>query len=149
MVPLIWLVVGLTLLGLLATGVDLDGLMAAGLAALLLSLLSALVPMPTPVQLLLFGLAQLTVLQGLQWWSSRRRARALPWTPSVEVAEVLSGFEQGEQGRVRWQGQSWAAINLDGHQPLKRGQQVTVMGRDGTSLQIAAAPSTPATTSTD
>ena len=39
-------------------------------------------------------------------------------------------------GRVRWQGQSWSAVNLKGGQPLPPGSWVTVMGRAGNKLQV-------------
>jgi len=52
------------------------------------------------------------------------------------MAEVISGFDQGDTGRLRWQGQSWSAINLQGCRPLPPGNRVTVMGRDGNQLQV-------------
>ena len=35
-----------------------------------------------------------------------------------------------------WQGQSWAALNLDPAQGLAIGDRVTVLGREGTRLQV-------------
>jgi membrane protein implicated in regulation of membrane protease activity len=37
---------------------------------------------------------------------------------------------------VLWQGQSWAALNLEPERPLPVGCSVTVMGREGTRLQV-------------
>jgi len=37
---------------------------------------------------------------------------------------------------VRWQGQSWAARNLEPSRPLSNGTSVLVMGREGTKLQV-------------
>jgi membrane protein implicated in regulation of membrane protease activity len=51
---------------------------------------------------------------------------------------VIGGFEQESRGRVRWQGQSWAADNLEPEQRLAPGAVVVVMGREGTRLQVLA-----------
>jgi len=51
---------------------------------------------------------------------------------------VIGGFDQASSGRVRWQGQSWAADNLEPEQRLAPGAVVVVMGRDGTRLQVLA-----------
>ena len=37
---------------------------------------------------------------------------------------------------MRWQGQSWAATNLEPEQTLTPGEAVVVMGRDGNQLQV-------------
>ena len=135
---LLWLVAGLALLGLLAAGVDLDGLIAAGLAALVLSLMTAAVPLTPALQIAGFGALTLALLVGLQRWSQRRRQRSLPAASSADSASVISGFEtaQTSGGRVRWQGQSWAAVNLEPTRGLQQGETVVVMGRDGTTLQV-------------
>jgi membrane protein implicated in regulation of membrane protease activity len=49
---------------------------------------------------------------------------------------VIVAFDSEGQGRVLWQGQSWAAQNLDPERPLPAGASVTVMGREGTRLQV-------------
>jgi membrane protein implicated in regulation of membrane protease activity len=49
---------------------------------------------------------------------------------------VTTAFDASGEGRVRWQGQSWAAVNLAPGQALPPGTQVTVMGREGTRLQV-------------
>ena len=49
---------------------------------------------------------------------------------------VIVGFDGSGAGRVRWQGQSWAALNLEPSQPLSPGSEVVVMGREGTRLQV-------------
>ncbi|MGB5136141.1 MAG: NfeD family protein [Prochlorococcaceae cyanobacterium] len=133
---LIWLVVGLTLLLLEALGAEFEGLLAGALAALTVSLATALLPLPAAVQLLLFILLTGVLLLGLQRWSQRRRERTIPVSHAADQAQVLSGFEAGGEGRVRWQGQSWAATNLEPQRPLLPGQAVMVMGREGTHLQV-------------
>ena len=138
--PLIWLLVGAVLLLLALTGLDTDGLLLiAGLSGLLLTVVSVLVVMPLAFQVLLFlGLVSL----GYGWlrrWDRRQRDRALPASPRAEWAEVIQAFAADGEGRVRWQGQSWAAINLEPGQALAVGAQVRVMGREGTSLQVLPA----------
>ncbi|MCX5966804.1 MAG: NfeD family protein [Cyanobacteria bacterium] len=138
--PLIWLPVGAVLLLLALTGLDTDGLLLiAGLSGLLLTVVSVLVVMPLAFQVLLFlGLVSL----GYGWlrrWDRRQRDRALPASPRAEWAEVIQAFAADGEGRVRWQGQSWAAINLEPGQALAVGAQVRVMGREGTSLQVLPA----------
>jgi len=131
-----WLLLGLAALGLLALGVDLDGLMAVAIAALLLSLLMAWLTWPATMQALLFVGTTLAVLAGLQRLSQRRRSRAIPAAESANEAVIVSGFGASDRGRVRWRGQSWAAINLASERPLLPGESVLVMGRDGTHLQV-------------
>jgi membrane protein implicated in regulation of membrane protease activity len=132
-VPILWLLLACGLLGLGLVGADVDGLLPAAVVALGLSLATVWWPLPPLLQLgLLVGLTGLGVL-GLRRWSRRQRHRSLP---PAETAEVISGFAEGDTGRVRWQGQSWSAVNLKGGQPLPPGSWVTVMGRDGTQLQV-------------
>jgi membrane protein implicated in regulation of membrane protease activity len=143
--PLIWLIVGAGLLLLALIGLDSDGLLLiGGLAGLLLTLASVLLAPPVWLQVLLFlGLVGL----GYGWlrrWDRRQRDRAVHASPRAEWAEVTLAFAADGQGRVRWQGQSWAAMNLEPAQPLPLGVQVRVMGREGTSLQVLAAEPLPA-----
>ena len=55
MTALLWFLVALALLALEWLGVEFDGLLAAALAALLVSLLSAWLPLNLGLQLLLFA----------------------------------------------------------------------------------------------
>lgn len=135
---LLWLIGGLGVLGLLAAGVDLDGLMAAGLAALALSLLSALLPLAPGLQIAAFAAITVGLLLGLQRWSAQRRQRSIAPAATASTAQVLSGFTAPNpaSGRVLWKGQSWAAENLEPSRTLRSGEAVVVMGREGTQLQI-------------
>jgi hypothetical protein len=138
--PLIWFLLGLALLAAEWLGAEFDGLLAAALAALALSVLTALAPGLALVgQLLLFAAASAGVLLLLQRWS-RRQARSIPASGASEQATVISGFTSNEtSGRVRWQGQSWAATNLDPRRSMVPGEAVLVMGRDGNQLQVLSA----------
>jgi membrane protein implicated in regulation of membrane protease activity len=72
----------------------------------------------------------------LRRWSRHQGERAIPPAARAEHAEVIAAFDAGGEGRVRWQGQSWAALNLEPARPLAPGSQVVVMGREGTRLQV-------------
>ena len=135
--PLIWFLLALVLLALEWLGAEFDGLLAAALAGLGLSLLTAVLPaLAVGVQLLLFGASTAALLVLLQRWS-RRREQAIPASGASERATVISGFASSDgNGRVRWQGQSWAATNLEPERALSAGQAVMVMGRDGNRLQV-------------
>ena len=136
--PLIWLLLGLVLLALEWLGAEFEGLLAAALAALALSVATALLPLAAAGQVLGFAGLTAVLLLALQRWSKRRRERAIPMARSAELAAVISGFEGEGSGRVRWQGQSWAATNLEPGQLLRPGDTVVVMGRDGNQLQVLA-----------
>ena len=140
---LIWLLLGLYLLLLELLGLDFDGLLAGAVAALLMSVLGAALPLPPLLQMAAFVLLSALLLLALHRWG-RRRGRGLPPASGGERATVISGFdgsrEGGSAGRVRWQGQSWAAINLEEGRPLLPGSAVTVLGREGTQLQVLPTP---------
>ena len=146
--PLVWLALAAGLLLLVLVGLDSDGLvLIAAVAALLLTASVSLLPLPLPLQLLLFAGLLVAGYAGLRRWSGRQGDGRLPPSARAELAEVISGFEAGHpgsgsgaaEGRVRWQGQSWSALNLEPGPPLPPGSLVTVLGRDGTQLQVLPA----------
>lgn len=49
---------------------------------------------------------------------------------------VLSAEAQPERWRVRWRGQSWATLNSDPTIPLQVNEEVFVVERQGTCLQV-------------
>jgi membrane protein implicated in regulation of membrane protease activity len=135
--PLIWLTLGGALLLLALLGIDTDGLLLIGGAAgLLLALLASLLPLSPGLQLLVYVCLVGAGYGWLRHWAQRQGERAIPPAARAELAEVIDRFDAGGEGRVRWQGQSWAALNLEPARPLLPGAQVTVMGRDGTRLQV-------------
>jgi membrane protein implicated in regulation of membrane protease activity len=138
--PVIWLALGVALLALEGLGAEFDGLLAAAVAALALSALSALVAVSPGLQVLLFAAGTGLLVLALQRWSLRRE-RAIPSSGAADEAVVISGFGGScEAGRVRWQGQSWGATNLEPQRTLQPGQAVQVLGRDGNRLQVLAPP---------
>ena len=132
----IWLGLVLVLLLLTLVGVDLDGLLEALLAALALAVLTGFVPSTAPVaQIVLF------VVLGLLLFAALRIGRK-PQPGSGDAAHdlgtavVLSAEAQPERWRVRWRGQSWAALNSDPTIPLQVDEEVFVVERQGTCLQV-------------
>ncbi len=140
MAALNWFVLAVLLLAIALFGAAFDGLLPAVLAGLSLSVLTAALPdLAIPVQALLFAALTASLLVALQRWGRRRRAAAIPPGGSSDRASVISGFEGGQElGRVRWQGQSWAASNLEPSHALLPGASVVVMGREGNRLQVLA-----------
>ena len=133
---LIWLGLVLVLLLLTLVGVDLDGLLEALLAALALAVLTGFVPSTAPVaQIVLF------VVLGLLLFAALRIGRK-PQPGGGDAAHdlgtavVLSAEAQPERWRVRWRGQSWAALNSDPTIPLQVDEEVFVVERQGTCLQV-------------
>lgn len=138
--PLLWLLLSALALALVLLGADSDGLlMVLGVCGLLLVLVTGLAPAFPPLGQLLLG----AVLTGcgyalLRRWSLRQGTGAIAPAASAEQADVIAAFDAEGLGRVRWQGQSWAALNLDPARQLAIGSRVTVMGREGTRLQVLA-----------
>jgi len=135
--PLLWLALGGVLLLLALLGIDTDGLLLiGGVAGLAVAVIAAATTLAPWLQVLLFcGL----VAAGYGWlrrWARRQGERAIPPAARAEHAEVIDAFDADGEGRVRWQGQSWAALNLEPSRPLAAGSQVVVMGREGTRLQV-------------
>lgn len=136
--PLLWFLSAAALLLLALLGVDNDGLLlVAGLCGLLLTLVAIALPPLSPLaQVLLFVALVVTGYALLRRWARLQRERPVALSAAAERAEVISEFGRDGQGRVRWQGQSWAAVNLAPETSLPAGSEVTVMGRDGTCLQV-------------
>lgn len=135
--PLIWLLVAIGTLVLVLTGLDSDGLLLlTGVISLLLTVVAALVPLPASIQILLFLALVSGGYLGLRRWAERQSSGRIPPAADAELAEVIDEFDLQGRGRVRWQGQSWAALNLEPGHRLAEGSSVTVMGREGTQLQV-------------
>lgn len=133
----VWLLLALGLLALVLLGIDSDGLLLiGGLAGLLLSLITALTPVPAPLQLLLLALLVGGGYGLLRRWSSGQAERAIPPAARADQAEVITPFDAEGEGRVRWQGQSWAALNLEPGRRPAAGSRVSVLGREGTRLRV-------------
>ena len=138
-VPLIWLAVAAVLLTLELSQPSFDGLMFAAIAALLVSAVTAIGPLPVVLQLSAFVVITVVGTVWLMRWSAHRNPDPDSQRQRQDLAEVISPIPHGGEGRVRWHGQSWAAASLELERPLTDGAQVLVVGRDGTQLQVMAA----------
>ncbi|MEB3243589.1 MAG: NfeD family protein [Cyanobacteriota bacterium] len=143
--PLLWLLLAAGLWLLVLLGLDSDGLLlVGGTAALALALLAAALPLPAGPQVAGFALLVLAGYGLVRRWAARSAdAGALAPSPRTEQAAVISPFDADGRGRVQWQGQSWAAQNLEPTRPLAAGERVVVMGREGNCLQVLAQPRLP------
>jgi membrane protein implicated in regulation of membrane protease activity len=137
-VPLIWLVVAAMLLTLELAQPSFDGLMFAAIAALVVSAVTAIGPLPVVAQLSAFLIITVAGTWWLMRWSAHRNPDPASQRQRQDLAEVISSFPDGGEGRVRWRGQSWAATSLELERPLTQGTRVLVVGRDGTHLQVMA-----------
>lgn len=135
-ISLIWLVSALLLLALELTSINFDGLMLAACAGLVLSVLTALISVPPLLQVGLFVGLTLLGTAGVSRWGAHRNPAISGQHLQDDHARVIEAIPAGGSGRVRWHGQSWAAVSLDPEISLHRDEQVLVMGRDGTHLQV-------------
>ena len=133
---LTWLVIAMLLLALEFSSISFDGLMLAALAGLVLSVLTALISLPPLVQVSLFVGLTLLGAAGISRWGARRHPAVSGHHMQEDQARVIEAIPAGGSGRVRWHGQSWAAISLDSEITLAPDTEVVVMGRDGTHLQV-------------
>ncbi len=139
MAPLIWLAAAGLLFLVELSVPGFGGFAIAAVAALVLSALTAVVTAPPTVQILLFVLLSLVGGVAVWRWSSRHRQQLERIAPASDRAEVITGFDGRGQGRVRWQGQSWAAEMLESGAALQPGDPVVVMRRVGTHLEVVPA----------
>lgn len=137
MPPLLWLLLALPLLLLSLLGLDSDGLLLlCGGIALLLSVLTSVLPLSGGVQVLLVVGLLTSGYTALRRWAGRSREGSIPPAGNADRAEVIEAFDDTGLGRVLWQGQSWAALNLAPEHALAPGARVSVIGREGTRLQV-------------
>ena len=133
----VWLGLVIVLLILSLLGVDLDGLLEALVAALVLAVLTGLVPaMALLLQVSLFvvvGLLLFAVLRMVR----KPQSSAADAANDLGTATVISMDARPERWRVRWRGQSWTAVNGgDPAAPLEQGDEVFVIEREGTCLRV-------------
>jgi membrane protein implicated in regulation of membrane protease activity len=134
--PIVWLIVAGVLLLLEVTSPGFDGLLVGAIGALLASLISAALPVPLVLQMAVFLTAAVLGAVWMFGWSRRRSPRQQVLHEQETGAVVITAFDQRGEGRVRWHGQSWAAVALGPGRELLPGMRVTVMGREGTRLQV-------------
>lgn len=138
-IPLLWLAVAAMLLTLELAQPSFDGLMFAAIAALVVSAVTAIGPLPLALQLSAFVIITVAGTWWLMRWSAHRNPDPVSQGQRHDLAEVISPLPEGGEGRVCWRGQSWAATSLELERTLTQGTRVLVVGRDGTQLQVMAA----------
>ena len=141
--PLIWLLVAGVLLVVELVQPSFDGLMFGVFAGLVVSVLTALLPLQVWIQIFLFSLITVLGTLWLSRWSAQRNPRPGRRLLKDNTAEVLAPIQPGGEGRVRWHGQSWAASSLDIETPLQAGDRVLVISREGTRLHVLPTPPSP------
>ena len=133
----VWLGLVLVLLILSLLGVDPDGLLEALVAALVLAALTGFVPaialLPQIALFVVVGVLLFAVLR----MGRKPRSSAGDAASDLGTATVIAADARPERWRVRWRGQSWAAVNGgDPAAPLEAGEEVFVIEREGTCLRV-------------
>ncbi|MCP9850183.1 NfeD family protein [Cyanobium sp. Morenito 9A2] len=138
MAPLIWLALAGVLFLIEVSIPGFGGFVIAAVAALVVSALTALLGLSVALQVAAFAVISLLGGAALWRWSGRQPSKLERLAPANDRAEVIAAFDAQGRGRVRWQGQSWAAESLEFPRPLAPGDQVVVMRRVGTRLEVMA-----------
>ena len=133
----VWLGLVLVLLILSLLGVDPDVLLEALVAALVLAVLTGFVPAITLLlQIILFVVLGVLLFAVLRM-GRKSRSSAADAASDLGTATVIAADVRPERWRVRWRGQSWAAVNGgDPADPLEQGDEVFVIEREGTCLRV-------------
>jgi inner membrane protein len=140
----IWMVVATILLVFDLIGADFDGLLPGAVVALVITMVTSMVPLPAWLHGLLFaGLAVVGVM-ALRGWSGARRSQrperqgdaTAVRAAGSQLARVRLGFDASGEGHVRWRGKVWMAHCLDADAPLEEGEPAEVIGRDGDALLV-------------
>lgn len=139
-IPLIWLGISVLLLSLLLAQPSFDWLMFGALGALIVAIVSTILPSSLWLKILIFSAITLTGTIWLRRVTMFRHPSQTILNQRENVAEVLTEITPVSEGRVRWHGQCWAAISLDLKGSVKEGDQVIVIGREGSLLQILPMP---------
>ena len=107
-VPLIWLLVAIVLLGLELAQPSFDGLMFGALAALVVSVVTALGPLPALMQIGIFVVITVAGTVWLTRWSSQRNPEPGDPRQREDLAEVLVASVPG--GKVACAGMVKAGL---------------------------------------
>lgn len=103
-----------------------------GVSALIVALLSPVVPAAS-VQVLLWALFSLGLVYLAKRYMPKRNARSLE---DASEAETLTEIPPGKTGRVRLEGNSWQAACSDETVAIDPHQKVYVVGRRGNTLIV-------------
>lgn len=103
-----------------------------GLSALIVALVSMVLPSP-PLQVALWMLLSVAAIRAARQWVDRPGPKH--YWDAIE-GRTLTDIAPGRDGRVLYEGQSWAARCRDPHQAIASATPVYVVGRQGTTLWI-------------
>ncbi|TAD77671.1 MAG: NfeD family protein [Oscillatoriales cyanobacterium] len=126
----LWLGAGLCLAELVVPTAFVAAVM--GLSALIVALVSMVLPSP-PLQVALWMLLSVAAIRAARQWVDRPGPKH--YWDAIE-GRTLTDIVPGHQGRVLYEGQSWAARCGDPHQAIAAATPVYVVGRQGTTLWI-------------
>jgi len=142
MAPWAWLVLGVGAFAVEMFVIDAQFyLVFLGAAAAIVGLLSLLLPIPDPIQWLIF--AALSIITMLTF---RQRLYRLVRERSGHVEERLTlgdrvkvpvRLQSGETCRVDYRGSSWTARNA-GERAIEAGQEAQISRIDGLTLEVIA-----------
>ncbi|MEB3349103.1 MAG: NfeD family protein [Cyanobacteriota bacterium] len=134
----IWMAVATILLAAEFLGADFDGLLPGAVLALALTLLTSLVPLPTPVHGLLFAALAVVGVWALRRWSGRRDDPSDLEIGRDAIARVRKPFDPHGLGWVQWRRRLWQAQCMEGDSPPRAAKEVRVVGREGNRLLVTA-----------
>ena len=103
-----------------------------GLSALAVALVSIALPSP-PLQVLLWVVLSVVLIRAARRWVDRPGTKH-HWD-AIE-GQTLTAIAPGRDGRVLYEGQSWAARCQDPSQAIAPQMPVRVVGRRGTTLWV-------------
>lgn len=103
-----------------------------GLSALVVALVSIVLPSP-PLQVLLWVVLSVVMIRAARRWVDRPGTKH-HWD-AIE-GQTLTAIAPGRDGRVLYEGQSWAARCQDPDQAIAPQTPVYIVGRQGTTLWV-------------
>jgi len=103
-----------------------------GLSALVVGLVSIVLPSP-PLQVVLWVGLSVVMIRAARRWVDRPSPKH--YWDAIE-GQTLTAIAPGQGGRVLYEGQSWAARCQDPQQAIAPQTPVYVVGRQGTTLWV-------------
>ncbi len=130
---LIWLLIGLSLIGIELIVPTAFVSTVMGVAALGIAVVSIFLPWVAG-QVALWMLASVAMVWWTRRWVNISGVKNSHWDP-VE-AQTITEIEPGKSGRVLYDGGSWRAVCSDETQAIASEAKVYVVGRKGTTLLV-------------
>ena len=130
---LVWLIAGavLCLLELLLPTAFVAFMM--GISALIVALVSVLIPQLSLQVILWLGLSTGFILLSRRFVPKAKKSRSIQ---DAVVAETLTAIAPGKEGRVIYEGNSWRARCEDKENAIAPSEKVYVVRREGTLLIV-------------